>query len=177
MEIFLICCLVAVVLGALKAKLSALETALLIVVFSVNVIGGRHTTTQITEVSIQQYKIYIPTSSSVYGEVGVPPLSREAQVGLPLSCNSSTCVARSNTSSAISSTLSVFGALVGCACSTSIWGAVAAEDPVALVAGMALVAAVLLSVVGVVPSVVGVGQQFHIHRKSSYADVPAFRRR
>ena len=73
------------------AKLSVLEAALLIVVLSTNVIGGRHITTQNTAVSIQHYKVYIPTSSSVYGDVGVPPLSKDAQVGLPLSCNSNTC--------------------------------------------------------------------------------------
>ena len=93
-------------LCALMAKLSVLEAALLIVVLSTNVIGGRHITTQNTAVSIQHYKVYIPTSSSVYGDVGVPPLSKDAQVGLPLSCYSKTCSARFNTSSAISSTLS-----------------------------------------------------------------------
>ena len=115
MEIFLICCLVAVMLCALTAKLSDLEAALLIVVLSTNVIGGRHITTQNTAVSIQHYKVYIPTSSSVYGDVGVPPLSKDAQVGLPLSCNSNSCSARFKTSPATSSTSSVCCGTVGCA--------------------------------------------------------------
>ena len=108
MEIFLICCLFAVVLCALTARLSALETALLIVVFSFNVIGGRHTTTQNTEVSIQHYKVYILTTSSSNapsdnGDVGVVPLSSEAHVGPLLSCSkSSTASAKSNTSTATS---------------------------------------------------------------------------
>ena len=50
-------------------------------VFSVDVIGGRHTATQITEVSIQHYKVHIPTSSSVYGDVGVPLFSRTPRWG------------------------------------------------------------------------------------------------
>ena len=113
MEKFLICCLVAVVLRSLTARLSALETALLIVVLSANVIGGRHTTTQNTAVSMHHYDVYIPTSSKASSknrDVGVPPLSSNAHVGLLLSRpKSSTCPARSNTSPTTSS-----GLLTGC---------------------------------------------------------------
>ena len=108
MEIFLICCLVAVVLCALMTRLSALETAFLTVTLSANVIRGSHTTTQNTEVSIQHYKVYILISASLNapsenGDVGVVPLSSEDHVGPLRSCSRlSNASAKSNTSTATS---------------------------------------------------------------------------